>query len=211
MKPLLPSTALLLLACSTHAPAERSTSVESGALEVARPARWVTGDRGFPCGDGETEGPVERLAAKNGTFTVSVAGPSGSGHYWTAQVALPARSGFCLSTSTVGWRHVGGTRPLALRLAPLIRWVQDVDGDGVDELVVPTSIPLRPESSLSDYVVSVTVYDYGPQRFSPNASKTRALEERIARAYYDASRRTDVPAATRDHFRRAAVLLRREG
>jgi hypothetical protein len=94
-------------------------------------------------------------------------------------------------------------------LALVGSWVRDVDGDGRDELVVPSSFPLGPGASLSDHAMTATVFGRVADRFVVDAPATRALRRRIARAYRErAASRQDPPAPEdRDHFRRAARLL----
>jgi len=194
-------------------------------LASSVPPAWLPSEEGEgPCAGGWRDPDVDEPGSEStvvsgrsseGPFTVTFAGPTGSGRYWEARVTFPSRAGvrgFCFVTSTVGWRHVGGDRPLARRLLALLgSWVRDVDGDGRDELIVPSSVPLSPGASLLDHAMTATVFQRVADRFVLDARGTLALRRQIGRAYRERAASTDHPPARddRDHFRQAARLLAR--
>ncbi len=142
-------------------------------------------------------------------FRVSYAGPSGSGRYWDVAVSTgPQARGFCFQTSTVGWRMVGGDPVLAKRMLKLIRWVQDVDGDGHDELVVRDSFPLSTDASLASYGITAFAYDLLGDQFVLDAASTGSLQREIAAAYEQAVGRERRDSSSQGRRRRAAQLLR---
>lgn len=143
-------------------------------------------------------------------FRVTYAGPSGSGRFWTVAVSTGAEDvrRCCFDTTTVGWRMVAGDSVLARPLSTLIRWVQDVDGDGDDELVVRASFPLHSEASLASYGLTVFAYDLLSDRFVLDAPSTRTLQQQIAEAYERAALRQRRGSSDRERRMQAARILR---
>ena len=145
--------------------------------------RHEAGDPTFHPGDVLV---VEKGASASGPFAVSASGPSGSGRYSVLGVSFQSKGqlhGFCLLTSTVGWRRVGGNRYLAKALLPLIKYTQDVDGDGDTEFVVRSSTPVFEDAGLSEQVMSVTAYKRRGGAFERDDESTSKLREQIAHAY----------------------------
>jgi hypothetical protein len=85
-------------------------------------------------------------------------GPSGSGRYWAIMVGITSkdqgipRRGFCLETSTVGWRTLQAFKGLSLP------WIGDRDGDGKPELIIWESFPLGKNASMAEYGLAAWVY-----------------------------------------------------
>ena len=169
--------------------------------------------RGRLVGDEFTTPETEIADAASGGFTLSYAGPTGSGRYWDVGVSFRAGhrrlKGFCFVTSTVGWRHVGGNRALADRVNAQIGWLQDVDGDGHQELVVRSSFDVTAGASLSDTAITASAFDFAGDRFVLDVAATSALRSKIADAYRDAAAAKNVRAEDRQHYLRAERLLRK--
>ena len=194
-------------------------------MQASLPPSWLPSEeqqgscdvdpRGRLRKDAESERTVERGRSSDGPFTVAYKGPTGSGRYWEAEVSFQSHAGargFCFIASTVGWRHVGADRLLAERMVALLHpWLQDVDGDGQDELVVPSSFSLSPDASLGDDGMTASVFARTGDRFVLDASLTRTLRLKIANAYRERAASTSHPPspADRAHFRQAARQLAR--
>jgi hypothetical protein len=162
-------------------------------------------------GDEFTPVTVEVGHALLGPFTLTHTGPSGSGRYWEVGVSFESQghiAGFCLMTSTEGWRRVGGNVDLGRRLGWLIRWVQDVDGDGGDELVVPSSFAVSGPGDPMDEAITVVVYDRQERGFVVDENSTRMLRAKIADAYAEAARIPWIDWDYREHYRGAERQLR---
>lgn len=111
-------------------------------------------------------------------------GPGGSGRYWVITVGVAPsdqpepRRGFCLETTTVGWRTLQRFRGVGLP------WVEDVDQDGQPELVIWGSFPLSDEASLAEYGLVAWVYDADSSgAFAIDWSASRRLARELASAY----------------------------
>jgi hypothetical protein len=110
-------------------------------------------------------------------------GPHGSGRYWTIAVAaLPAGDsararGFCVTTSTVGWRTLQ-------RFPTALPWAADRDADGRPELVLWESFALRPEPIGPDYGLVAWVFELqGDSALVLDVAASRTLAGEIAAAY----------------------------
>jgi hypothetical protein len=85
-------------------------------------------------------------------------GPSGSGRFWTIMIGITSkgqeipRRGFCLETSTVGWRTLQAFKELPLP------WLGDRDGDGKPELIIWESFPLSKNASPAEYGLTAWIY-----------------------------------------------------
>jgi hypothetical protein len=145
---------------------------------------WLRGeDHAGPCEAVPTEAWLKR-SSKGTSFVVRADGPSGSGRYWTVTVGVvrpheknPSR-GFCLATSTVGWRTLqrfdGSPLP----------WTADRDGDGRPELIIWDSFPFSAEPSLAEYGLVAWVYEIdGSGNFAINWGKSRKLAGELAASY----------------------------
>ena len=84
-----------------------------------------------------------RMPAGSRDLLVSADGPSGTGYFWEIEVGVALRTEpkpcrtLSLSTSTRGWRFV---RPQNYHLLH-IRWLDDLDADGIAELIIWDSFP----------------------------------------------------------------------
>jgi hypothetical protein len=184
-------------------------------LESSLPPRWLAGEeRRGPCDLGTERGEEVTVATERAAadpFTIRAAGPSGSGRYWEVAVSWPSQSGtrgFCFLTSSSGWRRIGANQRLAESIRPLIEWLQDVDGDGHQELVVRSALELSDEASLDEVAITLAAYDRAGDRFELDAGSTRALRAKLAHAYQLAADRSETQAKEREHFGRAAARLR---
>jgi hypothetical protein len=227
-----PVGALALLGAAVAAPASAAEEVLEatappmflGAEEVDEDGEKVGKEpcrmdkRGRLLDDGEGLGPRFGVTATvgraaDGPFTVSETEPQGSGHYFDVGVTFKVGTtlhGFCLTTATTGWRHVGSNRKLALALVPLIRPVQDVDGDRRDELVIAGSINVLDGSPCGegpDCIMWATAFDRRGRAFVVDAGSTRTLRANMARAYGRAAAAKRVDAEDRKHYAGAAALL----
>jgi hypothetical protein len=88
--------------------------------------------------------------------------------------------------------------------------VQDVDGDGGDELVVPSSFAVSGPGDPMDEAITVVVYDRREHGFVVDEYSTRMLRATIADAYADAARTPWIDPEDREHYRGAALELRNE-
>jgi hypothetical protein len=177
--------------------------------------RWLAGEeRRGPCdanGESREEVTVVTERAAPDPFTIRAEGPSGSGRYWKVAVSWPSQEGtrgFCFLTSSAGWRQIGADKRLAEAIRPLIEWLQDVDGDGRQELVVRSTLELSDAASLDDIAIMLAAYDRAGDHFELDAASTRALRAKLAHAYQVAADRSDPQSKERAHFGRAAARLR---
>jgi hypothetical protein len=153
------------------------------ALTVpARGLTWLRGeDQQGPCDS--VAAPWIRAAAGRSELLVAAEGPEGSGRHWTITAGVATRGGaptrgFCLVTSTLGWRTLryfgGGALP----------WTADRDRDGRPELVLWDSFPLSLEASAADYGVTAWVYEFDLGSYlALDWRLTRELAREIAAAY----------------------------
>ena len=188
-------------------------------LTAANPPAWLPGeDEQGPCqmdeqghlvGDEFSDVSHEVGNSAGSEFDVSYYGPSGSGRYWGVGLSLlqdGVLHGFCFSTSTVGWRYIGGDNELASALVPLIAWIQDVDVDGNQEFVIRSSFDLG-GGDRGDYAITATAYDLQAGQMILDKNSTQVLRFRIADAYQAAQRRKDVTSYDRARFHAAAEHL----
>jgi hypothetical protein len=185
------------------------------ALESSLPPRWLAGEeRHGPCDSDEERGEALMVVTERAAvdpFTLRAAGPSGSGHHWEVAVSWPSQEGtrgFCFLTSSSGWRQIGADKRLAESIRPLIEWLQDVDGDGRQELVVRSTLELSGAASLDEVAITLAAYDRAGDRFELDAGSTRTLREKLAQAYQVAADRSETQPKEREHFERAAARLR---
>jgi hypothetical protein len=184
-------------------------------LESSLPPRWLAGEqRRGPCDLGGERAEDVTLATERAAadpFTIRAEGPSGSGRYWEVAVSWSSQAGtrgFCFLTSSSGWRQIGADQRLAESIRPLIEWLQDVDGDGRQELVVRSTLELSDEASLDEVAITLAAYDRAGDRFELDAGSTRALRIELAQAYQLAADRSQAQTKEREHFGRAAARLR---
>lgn len=189
-------------------PPARRCLMEPVDTQIAIPRRGLMWAKGY-----ETQGrcdPVPerrwvRGQAGASDLLVDADGPSGSGRYWNVTIGLAARNetrpsrGVCLLASTVGWRTLQRYKPLM--------WLADINADGVGEIVLWDSFPLRADSSLSDHGLVGWVYGLNGDSLSLDRDLTRRLANELAAAY-----RSRLPRATANDVRqreRAADALER--
>jgi len=135
-------------------------------LKIQVPAHginWLEGESfDGPCG---SIANGEWIIESADSFNVFVAtdGPNGSGRYWTVTFGIAQqgetvpRRGFCLETSTVGWRTLQRFSTLPLP------WLSDRNADGRPEFIIWDSFPLREDASLAEYGLIAWVYQVDPE------------------------------------------------
>jgi len=100
----------------------------------------------------------DRRTAGSLDLFVHTDGPAGSGRFWSVTVGVAASQspkpsrGVCISTSTVGWRT------LQRHSKGPLRWLDDVDDDGIPEVILWDSFPLRDDASMAEYALMAWVY-----------------------------------------------------
>jgi hypothetical protein len=142
-------------------------------------------------------------------FTVHAAGPGGSGRYWEVLVSWQGAEGlrgFCLSTASSGWRQIGADQRLVQAITPLVRWTQDVDGDGQPELVLRSTLEFAEDASLDETCITASAYDLDGEGFVLDPGSTRVVRAKLAQAYGEAAARPEA-GAQREHYARAAQRL----
>jgi len=118
-------------------------------------------------------------------FLVNAHGPSGSGRYWRITVALTSdhsgrpQRGFCLTTSTLGWRTLQRFHEMPLP------WIGDPDGDGQPEFILWDSFPVATDPrSMSEYALVAWAYQVtAGGTFTIDWDATRSMALEIATAY----------------------------
>ena len=155
---------------------------------------WLSGETSSgPC-DGVPPDQWIRATSKSLDLWVYPDGPQGSGRYWTVTVGLgrkedtsPVR-GACFMTRTVGWRTLQHFKD-----APLL-WSDDLDVDGVPELVIWSSFPLVREPTESDHGLVAWVYQADPvmRQFTVDWKLSRNMAGQLAAAYREPLERNDV-------------------
>jgi len=138
----------------------------SGACEEVPAGQWTTAH------------------AKAGTVMVHADGPGGSGRFWTVTVGLASKTGskpdrgFCLTTSTVGWRTL-----LIYKRTPL-PWLADLDADGAAEVLIWDSFPLSEDPSEAEYALVAWVYrPDAVGTFTLDWALSRKMAAELAEAY----------------------------
>jgi hypothetical protein len=215
---------LVLLWTFMSTPADAAGAV----IQATVPPTWLPGEETEGDCDMDQQGRLPFDAANeddhseltvaigrtaDGPFVVSQKGPSGSGHFWETGVSFKEGAkvfGFCLLTETSAWRHIGRNRSLAERMSPLIRPIQDVDRDRIDELVIAQSVNAHDGSEClegGECTISATAYDRRGQTFVVDAASTRTLRREMADAYSRAARRGR--SSDRKHYAHAAALLKK--
>jgi hypothetical protein len=217
---------LLLLWPSMSTPADAAESV----IQATVPPTWLPGEEtegdcnmnqqgrlSFDAAeqDDRSELTVEMGRAADGPFVVSQIGPSGSGHFWEIGVSLTEGAkvfGFCLRTETWAWRRIGGNPSLAKRMSQLIRPIQDIDRDRIDEFVIAHSVNAHDGSEClegGECTISATAYDRRGQTFVANAASTRKLRSEMADAYNRAAAARRGRPSDRKYYAHAAALLKK--
>lgn len=119
---------------------------------------WLEGeDFDGPC-DTVSATDWVRLPTKTFDLFIHTDGPSGSGRFWTVTIGLagkrqegPAR-GLCFMTSTAGWETLQRFKNTPLP------WADDLDGNGVPELIVWSSFALSEDGSPGDHGLVAWAY-----------------------------------------------------
>ena len=134
--------------------------------------------------DASLEHKWDRFSSQTYDLCVSAEGPFGSGRYWTVTVGVAENQkknpdrGFCLSTSTVGWRTLQRFDELPLP------WIADLNKDGKPELLIWTSFPLHEETSMAEFGLMAWVYQLDSNgKFTIDWSLSRQMAGEIAAAY----------------------------
>jgi len=139
--------------------------------------------------DSDTCANVSAKEWKRGTsgpqdLFVHADGPSGSGRYWNVTVGVSEKQssepirGVCLSTSTVGWRTLQrySKGPLS--------WLDDVDDNGISEVIFWDSFPLHNEASLAEYALVAWAYQLeSPDSLVIDWDLSRELARAIKKEY----------------------------
>ena len=87
--------------------------------------------------------------------------------------------GFCLVTSTVGWRTLQ-----QLKGSPL-PWAADLNGDGRAELIIWDSFSLREGASQAEFGLVAWVYQVDPKGvFTIDWGLSRQMARELASAYW---------------------------
>ncbi len=143
---------------------------------------WQAGeDPIVPCGEVPPSAWMRR-SSQTVDLLIHADGPDGSGRYWQVTVGIAGKQeqkptrGFCIMTSTVGWRTLQRFKKLP--------WIDDRDSDGRPELVLWDSFPLRDEASAAEYALVAWVYELDSKEtlvIDWDLSRKFALE--VARAY----------------------------
>jgi hypothetical protein len=146
---------------------------------------WLKGeDFDGPCDAVSPENWVRAPSKAFDLWTYPV-GPEGSGRFWTLTVGLggheernPVR-GTCLMTTTAGWRTLQRFNDSPLP------WADDLDVDGVPELVVWSSFPLSEEPTQAEFGLVAWVYQVDPARgqFAVDWKLSRKIAGQLAAAY----------------------------
>jgi hypothetical protein len=125
-----------------------------------------------------------RQAADSFDLLVAAVGPFGSGRYWTVTIGLampgqkiPSR-GFCLTTTTIGWRTLRDINNLPLP------WLGDRNANGRPEIIIWDSFPLHEEASMAEFGLIAWIYEYSSKgMFNINWHLSREIAAEIASAY----------------------------
>jgi hypothetical protein len=146
--------------------------------------RWLEGEWDSGECDEVPSGRWTRAGAGSLGLCVYSDGPGGSGRFWSVTIGLvesrasaPAR-GFCLSTTTIGWRTL-----LRYQQTPL-PWIADMDEDGAPEFLLWTSFPLADEASAAEWGLVVWIYELRePDLFVIDWELTERMASELAEAY----------------------------
>lgn len=145
---------------------------------------WLDGEEfDGPC-DAIADSGWVRQPADSFDLLVAADGPGGSGRYWTVTfgIAEPGertpRRGFCLETTTVGWRTLQRFSTLPLP------WLGDRDSDGRAEFIVWDSFPLREDASPAESGLMAWAYEINPEGvLTIDWSLSREIAAEIASEY----------------------------
>jgi hypothetical protein len=155
------------------------------AIQVpGRGLRWLQGEDLEGACDAVLTSAWVRLLSKPFDILVYADGPSGSGRFWTVTVGLASKQqkdpsrGFCLQTSTVGWRTLQ-----QFRRSPL-PWTDAGNGKGSPRAIIWDSFPLSAEASSAEYGLVAWVYQADSTgRFTIDWGMSRKIAAELAAAY----------------------------
>lgn len=124
-----------------------------------------------------------RMPAGSRDLLVSADGPSGTGYFWEIEVGVALRTEpkpcrtLSLSTSTRGWRFVRPQNYHRLN----IRWLDDLDADGIAELIIWDSFPnVDPFAGVTAWVYRM---DSKEESLVIDWGLSRRMAREIAQAY----------------------------
>ena len=167
---------------------------------------WLEGEDFHEDCDPSLEHEWNRFSSPTYDLCVSTEGPYGSGRYWTITVGLaenqeinPGR-GFCLSTSTVGWRTLQSFHRMPLP------WIADLNEDGKPELIIWTSFSTHENSSSAEFGLMAWIYKVDSDGiFTIDWPLSRQMAREIAMAYRKPSRQKN--AELQDVREKLAIAL----
>ena len=193
-----------LAAATTPADNSPDCAMSPAHVRIPIPASgmaFVDGDESSgPC---DADQPGAWTPALANAFLVDAQFGIGSLRPWTVTVGLPSKSGgrpdrgFCLGTSTLGWRTL-----LQYERTPL-PWVADLDADGASELLIWDSFPLKDDPAMMEHALVVWVYKPDADgAFLVDWGLSRKMASELAEAY-----KAPIPEARRydDELRRKAA------
>ena len=155
-----------------------------------------TGDAGDPCQDC-VRGTVE----PGKSIVLFLEGPGGSGHFWTIAALVGAGKEtmeFRWGTSTRGWHAVSmySNNPLQW-----FRWLDDLDGDGYQEVIIWRDFLIRPGESAYEPTLLPAVFSFDGSRFvDVTKKKGRVLLAQLADVYRTVSKRLRATGKRTHHF-----------
>jgi hypothetical protein len=123
---------------------------------------------------------------------VATKGPSGSGRYWNITVGLAEKEkttpdrGFCLNTSTIGWRTLQNFSTMPLP------WLSDKNENGLPEFILWDSFALHEDASMAEFGLIAWVYETDSKGlFRLNLQLSREMASEIAAEYHKPIKGTD--------------------
>lgn len=171
---------------------EERASPPACAMAPARPViripasgmSWLAGEELSGKCEAVPDSDWRRTPGRSLDLLVHADGPSGSGRFWTLTAGIATRGaaraprGFCLQTSTIGWRTLQ-----AFAGTPL-PWGEDLDADGEPELVTWESFALNREGSPEAQALVGWVYRASAEgAWGIDWELTRRLAGELAAAY----------------------------
>lgn len=128
----------------------------------------------------ESPGCVRGAIAPDRPAVLMIEGPAGSGRFVSLGLAVTGEDGtlfVCTTASTVAWRHL---HRVADQLTPL-PWLDDLDHDGVAELIVWQRVPWG--DSESQVGMAPAIYGWRDGGLARRDGAGRVLAGRVAGAY----------------------------
>ncbi len=194
-------------------------------MRSTTPASWLPDNLQAGLCDMDDQGLLvsEHIATEHlisdtpeGPMYLSYLGPMSVSLHFTVGVSLPTnrgRRGFCFFTTQVGLRVANRSfhgSKLGPDLRSLTPWFLDVDGDGIDELLIRESAFIR--TSVRTIALTVTAYDRRGNDLVLDARSTKMLRSKMAAVYDTAASAADNAghSDSGDEYRAAAEHLRKE-